>query len=273
MKESCFHFQSICNIVAVEFVQLSRGIQIAAGETVLLRCSINKPVVDCEWSWSPSNSSQSSTTVKKFSPNNESDHDCSVRFKNILYEEEGLWTCGVRLTPDGILHEAPSAVITLLPPGWWFFIFRFTSTGCFVDLMHDLFLPSAKVSFVEAPEDTSVPIGTEATLRCVTNARVEKCAWTWKSFNDNNDAAVVVNEFSSKGDLGRDCSLSLPQVFDEQQGLWGCQVWLPSQNSMQPAPVVKLTVFELGKTNNKIVSSTDIILSNDYEREYYYDYK
>lgn len=102
----------------MEFVQLSRDIQITAGETVFLRCFVNKPVFQCEWSWRPSNSSKNSTVVKKFGPSKETDHDCSVRFKNILYEEEGLWTCGVRLTPDGILHEAPSTTVTLLPSGW-----------------------------------------------------------------------------------------------------------------------------------------------------------
>lgn len=55
--------------------------------------------------------------VKKFTPNKDAEHDCSVRFKNILYEEEGLWTCGVRLTPDGILHTAPAATVSLLPTG------------------------------------------------------------------------------------------------------------------------------------------------------------
>lgn len=102
------------------------------------------------------------------------------------------------------------------------------------------------MSFIETPEDTSVPIGTEANFKCVTNARVEKCAWTWKQLT-GSDAEIVVKEFSSKGDLGRDCSLTLPQVFAEQQGFWSCQVLLPTQNFMQSAPAVKLTVFELGK--------------------------
>ncbi|XP_046481571.1 uncharacterized protein [Neodiprion pinetum] len=221
-------------ISEVEFVQLSRDIQIAAGETVLLRCSINKPVVRCEWSWKPSNSSKNPITVKKFSPSKDSDHDCSVRFKNILYEEEGLWTCGVKLTPDGVLHEAPPAVVTLLPP--------------------------AKVSFVETPEDTSVPIGTEANLNCITNVRVEKCAWTWKPLT-GSDAETVVEEFASKGDLGRDCSLSLPQVYREQQGLWACQVYLPSQNAMQSSPLVKLTVFEVDEVKFSELSQ-DIQISS-----------
>nr|ARK19866.1 venom protein [Ampulex compressa] len=204
-------------ISEVEFVQLSRGVQVAAGESVFLRCLANKPVVQCEWSWKPSNNSGQAVMVKKFNPNKDTDHDCSVRFKNILYEEEGLWTCGVRLAPEGILHEAPSATVSLLP--------------------------TAKVSFVETPTDTSVPIGTEATLKCVTSSRVEKCTWTWKPLH-GNDPEIVAQEFPSHGDLGRDCSLNLAHVYAEKQGHWGCQVSISSLNTMLSSPFAKLTVFE-----------------------------
>lgn len=78
---------------------------------------MNKPVVQCEWSFKPSNSSKEPTVVKKFTPSKEAEHDCSMKFKNVLYKEEGLWTCGVRLSTNGILHEAPPATVTLLPSG------------------------------------------------------------------------------------------------------------------------------------------------------------
>ncbi|XP_067205010.1 titin-like isoform X2 [Linepithema humile] len=204
-------------ISEVEFVQLSRGVQVAAGESVFLRCLANKPVVQCEWSWRASNSSKEPLLIKKFIPNKDADHDCSVRFKNVLYEEEGLWTCGVRLTPDGILHTAPAATVNLLP--------------------------TAKISFVQVPMDTAVPIGTESTLKCVTSSRVEKCAWTWRSLH-GSDPEIVVNEFPSNGDLGRDCSLHLSHVYAEKQGHWSCQVSITSLNTVLTSPSAKLTVFE-----------------------------
>ncbi|XP_033211015.1 uncharacterized protein LOC117169041 isoform X2 [Belonocnema kinseyi] len=204
-------------ISEVEFVQLSRGIQIAAGETVFLRCLVNKPVVQCEWSWKPSNSSKDPTVVKKFTPSKDADHDCSVKFKNVLYEEEGLWTCGVRLSTNGILHEAPPATVTLLPSG--------------------------KVNFVETPEDTSVQIGTEATLKCVTNGRVEKCAWSWRPLSGSEDE-VTIHEFPSKGEVGRDCSLNLPRVYAKEQGFWSCHVSIPGINTMLSSSSAKLTMYE-----------------------------
>ncbi|KAL6254396.1 hypothetical protein P5V15_014444 [Pogonomyrmex californicus] len=204
-------------ISEVEFVQLSRGVQVAAGESVFLRCLANKPVVQCEWSWRASNSSKEPLLVKKFSPNKDAEHDCSVRFKNILYEEEGLWTCGVRLTPDGILHTAPAATVSLLP--------------------------TAKVSFVEVPTDTAVPTGTEAILKCITSSRVEKCVWNWRPLH-GSDPEIVLDEFPSNGDLGRDCSLQLPHVYAEKQGHWSCQVSITSLNTVLTSPSAKLTVYE-----------------------------
>ncbi|XP_018049499.1 PREDICTED: uncharacterized protein LOC108687963 isoform X1 [Atta colombica] len=204
-------------ISEVEFVQLSRGVQVAAGESVFLRCLANKPVIQCEWSWRASNSSKEPLIVKKFTPNKDAEHDCSVRFKNILYEEEGLWTCGVRLTPDGILHTAPAATVSLLP--------------------------TAKVSFVEVPTDTAVPVGAEATLKCVTSSRVEKCVWTWKPLH-GSDPEIVLNEFPSNGDLGRDCSLHFPHVYTEKQGYWSCQVSIVSLNTVLTSPLAKLVVYE-----------------------------
>ncbi|XP_026674662.1 uncharacterized protein LOC108631412 isoform X3 [Ceratina calcarata] len=203
-------------ISEVEFVQLSKGVQVASGESVLLRCLVNKPVVQCEWSWRASNSSQEPVLFKKFNPNKDADHDCSMRFKNILYEEEGLWTCGVRLSPDGMLHEAPPATVSLLP--------------------------TAKVNFVEMPMDTSVPIGTETTLKCVTSSRVEKCTWSWKP--QETESEMIFQEFPSNGDLGRDCSLMLPHVDAEKQGQWTCQVSISSLNTVLTSPPIKLTTFE-----------------------------
>lgn len=94
--------------------------------------------------------------------------------------------------------------------------------------------------------DTAVPIGTDTTLKCVTSSRVEKCAWIWRSLY-GGEPEVVVNEFPSNGDLGRDCSLNLTHVYSEKQGHWSCQVSITSLNIVLTSPSVKLTVFEQGR--------------------------
>lgn len=103
----------------------------------------------------------------------------------------------------------------------------------------------AKVNFVEMPTDTSVPVGTEAMLKCVTSSRVEKCTWFWKPLH-GNEPEIVIEEYPSNGDLGRDCSFTFPKVYIEKQGQWACQVSISSLNTILTSPYVKLTVFEQG---------------------------
>ncbi|XP_014209538.1 uncharacterized protein LOC106640124 isoform X2 [Copidosoma floridanum] len=213
-------------ISKVEFVQLSRGIQITAGETVSLRCLVNKPVFECEWSWRSSNSSKNSTLLRQFKPAKDNDHDCSVRGV-ILYEEEGVWTCGVKLVPGGILHEAPSTSVSLLPP-------------------------SGKLNFTETPESTSVALGSEATLHCATNGKIERCAWSWRPLVPGNNLSSteskILHEFPSHGELGRNCSLTLASVTLEEQGYWTCQVYgSVGAGPMLPPSPAKLGVYEEGE--------------------------
>ncbi|CAG5093982.1 Protein of unknown function [Cotesia congregata] len=274
----------------VEFIQLSRGIQTALGESALLRCQVNKPVVQCEWSWKPLNSSKEPMVIKNFVPNDDNKHDCSVRFKNVLEEEEGLWTCAVRLTPHGRLHEAAPAKLTLLP--------------------------SAKINFTEAPENMSVAVSSHQLLKCVANTRVEKCTWLWKSLNDdgevvakdsfpsygslgtncslninairmedqgsvylrcvtssqveqcrwsltpvNSNTTVVVKQFKPVVPAGRDCSVRLSHALAEQEGLWTCGVKVHGTETYMNAPPAKLSLLEPAPVRVAITTNTHEIVT------------
>lgn len=120
--------------------------------------------------------------------------------------------------------------------------FRDSFKLCYLVLINS----PAKVKFVEVPTDTTVLLGTEATLKCVTSSRVEKCTWMWKPLH-SSDSEIVVDEFPSSGDLGRDCSLYLPQVYAEKQGHWTCQVSIASLNTVLTSPSIKVTIFEQGR--------------------------
>ncbi|XP_034935690.1 uncharacterized protein [Chelonus insularis] len=203
----------------VEFIQLSQGIKTAAGEPALLKCLVNKPVVQCEWTWKPLNSSKEPIIEKNFVPNDNNKHDCSRRLENVVYEEEGIWTCRVRLTHSGRVHEAAPATLTLLP--------------------------SAKISFVEIPENKSVVIASPEALACTTNNRIEKCSWLWHSLDDTK--VVVKYEFPGTGNLGRNCTLYFPQIRFEDQGYWACQVSIPSTNVIHTSAFAKVIVYNQEK--------------------------
>lgn len=109
----------------------------------------------------------------------------------------------------------------------------------------------------------AVPIDTEATLKCVTSSRVEKCTWTWKPLHSNNPE-IVVDEFPSNNDLGRDCSLHLPHLHAEKQGYWSCQVSIASLNTVLTSPPAKLTVYEQGRHISRFrFNSSFYFVSND----------
>ncbi|XP_011300627.1 uncharacterized protein [Fopius arisanus] len=203
-------------ISEVKFVQLSSGIQIAAGESAQLKCLVNKPAVQCEWSWKPINSSREPTVIKKITPNSDNDHDCSVRFKKVLYEEEGLWTCGVRLTSKGPLHEAPPAKLTLLPE---------------------------KINLVETPQNNTLLINTKEVLKCTVSGRAEKCSWLWRPLN-GDAKATIVREFAGMGSGEKECSLDIPQVRIQDQGYWACRVSVTSTNTVVTSPFAKVVVYE-----------------------------
>ncbi|PNF21120.1 hypothetical protein B7P43_G05075 [Cryptotermes secundus] len=203
----------------VAFVQLSQDIQIAIGEPVLLRCVTNTAVELCQWSWQPLNrANETAVVVKQFPAFGEDGRDCSVRFKSVLEEQEGIWICAVRLyTHSAFTTASPPATLTLLP--------------------------AVRVKFLERPEDVNVAVGDSALLRCVATTAVNDCRWTWRPFTEPNKTEVVVKQFPAFGNYSRDCSVRFRSVLKEQEGLWGCTVTGPPNFTLLAAPPAKLTVF------------------------------
>ncbi|XP_069694439.1 titin-like [Periplaneta americana] len=204
----------------VAFVQLSQDIQIAIGEPVLLRCVTNIAVDLCRWSWQPLNrTNESSLVVKEFPAFGEEGRDCSVRFKSVLEEQEGIWICAVRL-------YAHSAFTTASPPA--------TLT----------LLPAVRVKFLERPEDVRVAVGESALLRCIATTALQECQWTWRPLSEPNKTELVVKKFAAFGNYSRDCSVRFRSVLKEQEGLWGCTVIGPPNYTLLAAPLAKLSVYE-----------------------------
>ncbi|CAG2056560.1 unnamed protein product, partial [Timema podura] len=101
----------------IEFVQLSQNIQKAIGEPVQMHCRINKAVEECQWTWKPINETIKTPEVKRrFQPAGDERRDCSIRLKMLLQEEEGIWTCGVRLHKNYSFTEASPTTVTSFPP-------------------------------------------------------------------------------------------------------------------------------------------------------------
>ena len=104
-------------------MQLSQDIQVSIGEPILLRCVTNTAVELCQWSWQHLNRTNDTVVVvKQFPAFGEDGRDCSVRFKSVLEEQEGVWICSVRLyTHSSFVTASPPATLTLLPAGMFDF--------------------------------------------------------------------------------------------------------------------------------------------------------
>lgn len=109
-------------------------------------------------------------------------------------------------------------------------------------------LNAGKVNFTETPESTSGAMGAEATLKCATNGRIERCAWSWRPLTATSEVEdVTMREFPSQGDLGRSCNLVFDSLKMENQGYWTCHVYLAGLNTVMTTDQAKLTVYEEGK--------------------------
>ena len=109
---------------------------------------------------------------------------------------------------------------------------------------------AGKVNFTEVPESTSGPLGVETTLRCATNGRIERCAWSWRPLTATSEVEdVTLHEFPSQGDLGRNCNLVFDPLKVEHQGYWTCRVYLAGLNTVMTTEQAKLTVYEEGNSS------------------------
>ncbi|GLH08165.1 Uncharacterized protein GBIM_13455, partial [Gryllus bimaculatus] len=204
----------------ITFVELSGEIKVNEGEPVALRCVVSMAVASCQWLWRPLHEADTApVAVKNFTPAYDQRRDCSVRFGTVLKEQQGLWSCAVRVAPGSHFVEAPPTSVQLLPP--------------------------VKLRFLEIPEDKRVALGHSTVLPCVATSSVKDCLWTWRSEDDKDGKGIVVKQFSAFGNHSRDCSIHFKKVQDAQDGFWGCTIRSGSLDAPLEAesPLAKLTTF------------------------------
>lgn len=95
-QENMFHVGSL-----ISFVKHEEAIEVVAGSFAQIMCRTKLPVRECQWSWRRLNQSEPwNLEVKKFPAFGNDSTDCSIKFKNVLAEQEGYWSCGARIDPN-----------------------------------------------------------------------------------------------------------------------------------------------------------------------------
>jgi hypothetical protein len=102
----------------------------------------------------------------------------------------------------------------------------------------------SEVEFTEVMNDTEVTAGKPLVLTCRTAHPVEECQWTWKPTSSGNEATeVVMQQFPSRGNDGRDCSTRFDSAASEQEGVWTCGARLDGHTYFTTAKPVRLSIF------------------------------
>jgi hypothetical protein len=112
--------------VRVKFLEQPEDVRVAVGDSALLRCVATTAVNDCQWTWRPlSEPNKTEVIVKQFPAFGNYSRDCSVRFRSVLKEQEGLWGCTILGPPNYTLLAAPPAKLTVFEPGTFFLMYSF----------------------------------------------------------------------------------------------------------------------------------------------------
>lgn len=89
------------------FENQDTAIEAPAGSPTQILCRTMTPVYECQWSWRQLNQSQPwNREVKKLKAFGNESNECSIKFKNILHEREGFWTCAARTSINSSFVQA-----------------------------------------------------------------------------------------------------------------------------------------------------------------------
>lgn len=93
--------------ILITFAKHENVVEVPAGSSAQIMCKTKLPVRECQWSWRQLNQSQPwNLDVKSFPAFGNDSTECSIKFKNVLPEQEGYWTCGARIDPNSSFTQA-----------------------------------------------------------------------------------------------------------------------------------------------------------------------
>lgn len=83
------------------FLKTENATEAPGGSSAEIICRTEKSVKQCKWLWRMFNQTEErNLEVKKFTSFGRDNTDCSLKFKNVLTEQEGLWTCGAQVNDN-----------------------------------------------------------------------------------------------------------------------------------------------------------------------------
>ncbi|XP_046683588.1 uncharacterized protein LOC124369589 isoform X1 [Homalodisca vitripennis] len=204
---------------------LSREISVAEGEQLMMSCVAEEPAKGCQWrrrslTYTEVEDPFPWVVFRTLQPVGNESRDCSLLLDHVLMKHQGLWVCSIRFQDDEPYHDAMPTVVTVKTP--------------------------SKVHFLETPRTQLAAENRSVTLNCSTHSAVHECVWTWYEDESKVSERVVKYNFTSVD--GYDCSVVVPAVERNLQGIWQCAVRYgdPLHPNVSYARPFSLTVVKTG---------------------------
>nr|CAD7400627.1 unnamed protein product [Timema cristinae] len=221
----------------LRFMEQPENIRVALGKPALLRCVATAAVEECRWTWRPlTEPDKEGVLVKQFLPFGSHNRNCSVRFRSVQQNQEGLWGCTAIGHPNSSLQSTPLAKLEVYQP--------------------------VEIKFIENSQDIHIAAGGHIKLHCTTSAYVDMCRWTWEPIHPSsiNVTPTIKQEFPATGKDGRNCSYRLEKVETEDEGIWVCSVRGQGMEEFVQAPPTKLLLVKsVSSTHNSNIAEEDEI--------------
>ncbi|XP_075219766.1 uncharacterized protein LOC142323645 isoform X2 [Lycorma delicatula] len=219
--------------ITVNFNETPVDTVFTVGSNGSMQCKTNEEILQCRWFWQPQGYSiEWQVIMREFPP--EDGHDCSLHFKDITTEPEGIWMCAVLPYNSTIYIETEPVTLRL------------------------------KTQFTVLTRAVVVAEGMETTLRCQTEADVAECRWRWHQLGEANEPSLVVREFQPYGPSNQDCSIQFTSMLMEQQGVWVCGVRLRDDTEFKEALPTSVSLKPAGRVRIIEVSQPKIIAEKEY---------
>ncbi|XP_039298980.1 obscurin [Nilaparvata lugens] len=175
---------------------LTTTIAVVEGKSSTLRCEIaSTDVEECRWRWhSYGGVDQPTIVVRSFPAYGSHNMMCNIVFTSVMYEQQGVWICGVRFRGEQEFKESTPSTVSVDMPG--------------------------KLRVVDVSQDRVIAEKESMQLICRSASAVDECVWSLTPSDKTYNPTRI--EFVPDPFDRRNCSMVVKNVGKKHDGEWKC---------------------------------------------------
>ncbi|RZF33262.1 hypothetical protein LSTR_LSTR007607 [Laodelphax striatellus] len=220
----------------MEATVLTRSVAVAEGMPASLRCEIDSTKVEeCRWRWHHFGEvDQPTIVVRSFPPYGDSNRDCSIQFTSVMYEQQGVWVCGVRFRGEQQFKESMPSTVSVRMPG--------------------------KLRVVDVSQDKVIAEKETLELICRSASVVDECVWSLTPSNKTYNPTRI--EFEPDQYDRRNCTIVLKNIGMKHDGEWKCLMRVERTEKTLETESEPIHVKVIKPENikfNKVTTAVDVL--------------